>query len=264
MNLQVLISTMHQNDYSLLKKMNINSNAIVINQTDSKSSTMFKKNNNDILWVNSFERGLSKSRNLAIKKADSNICLLADDDLVYCNNYREIVLETFEYNPKIDIIIFQVEGIEKKFKNYKAKSFKIGYLSSMKVSSVQIAFRLDSIRKKEIKFNEMFGAGAKFKMGEENIFLINCLKNGLNIKYIPKKIANLHIGNSSWFDGFSKEYFISRGASFAGMSKKLSFFLIFQFAIRKYSLYKNSMSLVTAIIYMLKGRQKYLSWENNQ
>lgn len=34
MDLQVLVSTMHQKDYSIIEKMNINSDAIIINQCD--------------------------------------------------------------------------------------------------------------------------------------------------------------------------------------------------------------------------------------
>ncbi len=37
MKLQVLVATMHQKDYSLLDKMNIQSEAIVINQCDENS-----------------------------------------------------------------------------------------------------------------------------------------------------------------------------------------------------------------------------------
>lgn len=90
----------------------------------------------------------------------------------------------------------------------------------MKLSSVEVAFRLDSIKKNGICFNEYFGAGSRFYMGEENIFLFDCLKRGLKILYVPIKVADLHIQNSSWFNGFDKTYFINRGASFTAMSEK--------------------------------------------
>ncbi len=42
MNLQVLVSTMHQEDHSLLEKMNINSYAIIGNQCDQNSIEDFE------------------------------------------------------------------------------------------------------------------------------------------------------------------------------------------------------------------------------
>ena len=137
---------------------------------------------------------------MAVENACGEICILADDDLKYLPNYKDIILKQFELNPDIDIITFQVEGIEQKFKNYYPRSRKINFLTSMKISSVEIAFRLNSIKQANIRFNELFGAGAKYCMGEENIFLMECLKKGLKVMYVPVKIAKIHIGQSTWFN----------------------------------------------------------------
>lgn len=258
MNLQVLVATMHQKDYSLLDKMNINSDAIVINQCDQNSENEIQHDEKKVKWFNDSDRGLSKSRNIALKHATGDICILADDDLEYVKNYSDLIIEQFKLHPQADIITFQVEGIEKKFKSYHKEPRKLNYLTSMKVSSVEVAFRLEKIKEFGIKFDENFGAGSRYKMGEENIFLTKCLKKGLKIKYVPITIARLHIGNSSWFDGFNKQYFINRGAVFAAISKSFSFFLIVQFAIRKRKIYSENISVSSAIKFMLKGRKEYL------
>lgn len=255
---QVLVSTMHQTDYSLLDTMNIQSDVVVINQHISDSRIDFNHGDNKVTWINSQERGLSRSRNLALKNASGRICLLADDDLEYVPNYQDIVLEQFSLNPDYDIITFQVEGIERKFKNYYQKERRLGFLTSMKVSSVEIAFRLDRVREASIQFNEMFGSGARYMAGEDNIFLYDCLRRGLRIKYVPIKIAYLHIGTSTWFEGYNKRYFISKGAIFTAMSPKYSIPLILQFAIRKYALYRDEMTMAQAIKFMLKGRRQFL------
>lgn len=258
MNLQVLISTMHQKDYSLLKKMNIDSDAIVINQCHENSTTNFNIGNHNILWINSEERGLSRSRNMALLNAAADICVFADDDLEYLPNYKDIIIEQFQLNPDADIIRFQVEGIERKFKNYPKKSGQINFMTSMRVSSVEVAFRLDRIRRFGMKFNNLFGAGSKYYMGEENIFLSECLRNGLKVKYVPVKIADLHIGESTWFRGYDRDYFIKRGAVFTAMSYKLSLPLIVQFAVRKVKLYMGTFSIFQVIRFMLEGRKMYL------
>lgn len=259
MKLQVLVSTMSQRDYSLLEKMNIDSDAIVINQCHEISDNEIQYNGWKVKWINDLERGLSKSRNLALKYATGDVCVLADDDLEYVENYRDLIIEQFKLHPEADIIVFQVEGIEKKFKNYSKKPKKLNYITSMKVSSVEVAFRLEKIKKFDIKFDENFGAGAKYKMGEENIFLTYCIKNGLKVIFVPVKIADLHIGESSWFKGFNKDYFISKGAMFTAINIQFSLPLIFQFALRKHKIYKKEMNLISALKLMLIGRRQYLN-----
>ncbi|WP_214830351.1 glycosyltransferase family 2 protein [Exiguobacterium sp. s56] len=259
MNLQILLSTMNQTDYELLSNMNLQSDAVVVNQGVSDEEKEFKIQSNNVRWINSSERGLSRSRNLAINNASEEICLISDDDVEYVNNYKKTILAQFEKYPEADIITFQVEGIESKFKNYHPSMRKLNYLTSMKVASVEVAFRLSSVRKAKINFNELFGSGSKFYMGEENIFLFNCLKKKMKIYYVPIKIADVHVINSSWFEGYTEKYFISKGAAFTGMSKTLSYLFILQFAIRKYNLYKNQLTCIKAIKYMIDGRKQYIN-----
>lgn len=258
MRLQILLSTMHQKDFSLLDKMRLQTDAVVVNQCDYENTNEFTYGEHQIKWINSKERGLSRSRNCAIRNASDDICLLSDDDLEYVDRYEEIILNTFKQYPDADIIAFQVEGIEEKFKDYYPNARYLNYLTGMKVSSVEIAFKLNSI-KETVMFNERFGAGSKYIMGEENIFLFKCLKQGMKVLYVPVKIADLHIGSSTWFNGYNERYFNSKGAAFTCMSKLFSLPFIIQFAIRKYKLYHGEATRLQAIKYMLRGRKEFLS-----
>lgn len=256
---QVLVSTMNKSEqFELLNNMNLHSNAIIINQCTSEKKEVKRTKSNNLDWINSYERGLSRSRNMAIDNATGEICILADDDLIYVEHLEKLVLDAFDRNPDADIITFQVEGIDKKFKQYYSKERSLNFLTSLKVASVEVAFRLNSIKNNSIQFKEEFGAGSKYRMGEENIFIYDCLKKGLKIKYIPLKIADLYVGDSTWFNGYNEKYFSDLGAVYSAMSKRYSYILILQFAIRKYSLYKNQVSLLNAIKNMLSGRSEYL------
>lgn len=257
MNIQVLVSTMHQRDYSLLSTMNIQTDAVVINQCDKEGVEEFQYNKCSILWINTTERGLSKSRNMALRYATADICILADDDLIYRDNYEIAIKQSFEQNPKMTILIFQVEGIERKYKNYPQKARSLNYINAMKVSSVEVAFRRKEIIKNNVFFDELFGAGTRFLMGEENIFISQLLKQKLKGLFVPKIIANLHIGNSSWFPGYNKEYFIGKGAAFAALQSGFTWLLILQFALRKHCRYKKEMSLCNAIKLMFLGKKEY-------
>lgn len=73
MNLQVLVSTMHQTDRRLLERMNIRSDAIVINQCDHNCIENFTFRGHNILWMSMNERGVGLSRNNALMRALSLI-----------------------------------------------------------------------------------------------------------------------------------------------------------------------------------------------
>lgn len=259
MCVQVLVSTMNRsNPVDLFEKMNISSDAVIVNQCGYDKQEALCIQDYKLAYLCSEDIGLSKSRNKAISNSnDDGIALLADDDLVYVDNYVELIQKAFDENPEYDIIRFQVEGINKPFKTYENQSKRLGYLSSLKTSSVEIAFRIEKIKNANIQFNEQFGAGSIYRMGEENIFLYECLRKGLKIKYEPIKIANLHIGESSWFKGFNKKYFHDRGAIFSALSKRWAVVLILQFALRHYKKYKSKMTLLQAIKEMLSGHKEY-------
>lgn len=245
------------NPTEFLKKMSIQSDCIVINQCNVDSESEFKYNGYKILWINSTKRGLSCSRNMAIKRATADICVLSDDDLVYCDNYKDKIIHAFEGISDASVIRFEIEGIEQVFKSYPSERIRCGYVKSMKASSVEIAFKRCDIVDNDISFDECIGAGTEFLMGEENAFLFSCLRKKLKMYFEPQLIAKLHIGDSSWFKGYNDDYFIGRGAAFAAMSERFSWFLVSQFALRKYHIYKKENSFFNSIKLMFKGVKQY-------
>lgn len=258
MSVQLLISTMHQRNFELLDKMNVSSGAVVVNQCDEESIQTIEYKGNSVIWINTCERGLSKSRNMAIRNATAEYCVLADDDEVFDSNYAETIENAFERNKSFSVIRFKIQGIEKEFKSYSESRYEIGYVKSLQLSSVELAFRREDVVSNNIWFDEQIGAGTENLMGEENAFIFSCLKKHLKICYEPSKLADLHIGNSTWFTGFNEKYFLGRGAAFTAMSKQYSLLLIFQFAVRRYKLYKAENGFIDSIKYMLKGRRRYL------
>lgn len=258
MTFEALISTMHQTDYSLLDKMKITTDAVVINQCDNNSIERFMRGKCSVLWINTTDRGLSKSRNMALKNATADICLISDDDLEYRKDYDKQIISAFEKNVQASIMSFEVKGIEKEFKKYPIMAQQVGYIKSLRIASVEIAFKRCDIIDNKITFDELIGAGTRFLLGEENAFLFHCLKRKLKIFFAPTIIADLHLLSSTWRKGFNKDFFIAKGASFAAMKTPLTQLLILQWAVRKYKLYKKDMSLRKAILLMNEGKREYL------
>lgn len=257
---QVLLSAMGLADESYLDTLNVKSDAVIINQCDRDSKKTVERNIDGkithVTYIESTERGLSRSRNMALKNAEADICILCDNDVEYVDGYEDIILKEFKDNPEADIIVFYIKRKEKPIPNYSTKRY-MNYLSVLKIFSPEIAFRRESVL--DIPFDEDFGAGSgKYLMGEENIFLYNCLKRYKKILYVPVQIANLREEESTWFKGYNDMFFISRGAGYTAMSKAASHFLIWQFAIRKINLYRNNLSPIQAIRLMYRGRKEYL------
>jgi hypothetical protein len=256
-SIEVLVSTMN-NDYSLIQNLNLECDSVIINQCGYDSIVNFSANGAKVKWINSSQRGLSRSRNLALLNSEADLCLIADDDLSYIENYSSYIIDNFEREIGFSILVFIVEGKNKKFKNYLNYAKKLNFFTAMKVSSVQIAFKRSDILDNNILFKEEFGSGSLYPMGEENIWLSQCLKKGLKIKYIPLKIAEVFIGESSWFRGFNEQYLLSQGAVYAEMSHRLYWLLIVVFAVRKKNLFDKNISFIKAIFYMFKGARRYI------
>ena len=109
MRIQVLIATMKQHDHSLLETMNIQPEAVVGNQCERNEIEHFKFQGHDVAWYSFAERGVGLNRNNTLMRADADVCLFADDDMVYVDSYPKIVKNAFDELPDADIIVFDLK-----------------------------------------------------------------------------------------------------------------------------------------------------------
>lgn len=256
MDIEVLLSTMHQNDLSIINKMNINTKAIIINQCDNNS---FIESENGFVKMYSFkERGIGRSRNNALMRSTAEICVLADDDMKYVENYKEIIFNAFKKNPKADVIIFNVSVFDENGKVDKVKkNGRVRIFNSLKYGAVSVAFKREKIYKKNIFFSLLFGGGAIYSAGEDSLFISDCLKKGLKIYSNTTKIADVYNYESTWFTGYNEKFFFDKGVFFATFSKYFSYPLLLQYALRKHNVYKGNMGLLKAINHMKNGIKMY-------
>lgn len=265
MKFQVLLSAMHLDDANYIDTLNITSDAVVINQCDREMSRDINRAAvngaaQKITYIETTERGLSKSRNMAIRNSAADICILCDNDVEYQYGYEGMILRAFDSHPDADVIVFFIKRKERSAPVF-GEEKKMNYLSVLKIFSPEIAFRRRNIA--DITFDENFGAGAKYRMGEENLFLYECLKKKKTVLYEPVQIATLREEESTWFKGYDEDFFVCRGANYAAMTKLYSHILIWQFAFRKTSLYK-PVTMGKALRWMYKGRREYLESIRNR
>ena len=92
MKLDILMSCMHQADNALIAASGITGSAVVINQCDRDEECRFDTPNGQVRMISTTQRGLTKSRNMAIAHSDADVCLLCDDDEVFVPGYEEKIL----------------------------------------------------------------------------------------------------------------------------------------------------------------------------
>lgn len=255
MRIQVLVAAMNQNDHSLIKKMNIRTDAIVGNQCSFNSVEEFKLGNQRIQYLNFVERGVGLNRNNALMRADADICLFADDDMVYEDNYVEIIEKAFDENPNADVIVFNLR--EKVIaRKLITKKSKVGYLNYLRYGTARVAVRLSSVKKHGIYFNQCFGGGTEHCHGEDNLFLNSCLKNKLKIVAVPEYIATLTEERvSSWNNGYDEKYIQDQGILYRILSRKWWRLLCLQDAFRRHKSY--NMDFYNAYIMMVQAAKKF-------
>ena len=254
--LEVLLSTMHQQNYKLVETMNIDTDVLIINQGSYNKYEEYEEGRKKIRVISTDQRGLSRSRNQALLFAKGEICLIADDDIVYKQKYSENILRAFDSLPDADIIVFNtsvinsVSGIKRKeIKKIRCAPKHRNY------GSVRIAFKRESFLKNNLWFNVFFGAGSMFGAGEESLILREANKKGLKIYEHPVNIADVDYSTSSWFEGYNEKYFYNKGAYLAAAYPILNILFKYYFVIKFYK--HTNLDALTIIKYINKGIMGY-------
>ena len=248
MRLEVLVSAVNIGKKDL-KAMNTSSDVIVVNQCQKNSSEVWE--NFKIFSYN--ERGTARSRNRGLSKCTGDIVLLCDDDVVYDGEYEKNILAEFKKHPEADIIVFNTKSPNRKTKDNK-NWHRIRFYNVQRYASTRVAFRRRKLA--DIKFNEMFGPGAKYEHGEDTIFLVDALKAGKKLYASPINIATVSHSKSSWFHGYNKKYFFDKGALFTEINCGFRYFLILQYLVRHREVW-GKMGFIESYKTMKNGAKDY-------
>lgn len=258
MKLVVLISCMYQKDTSIICKSNIQTDVIVVNQCDKDIIEEFRfkdlyGNEHKAVFVNTTERGLSRSRNVAIKKAEgADICLLCDDDVNLVNGYEKIILDAYSQADKNTAVISF--AYDRKDKTMPKHEHYLSIKDICKTSSVEITFRRSLIVDNDIEFDVLMGSGSGNGAGEENKFLMDIRRAGYKLKYDPHYIGKLLSYDSQWFKGWTKKYFRDNGwTSRRIFGNVLGYMFAIYRTIHHYKKYRNELSYFDAFVNTNKG-----------
>jgi len=232
-NVQVLVACMHQKDDSLYNEMNLQTDAILANQCDEYSYRVYiEDNGSKVQLVSTFDRGVGKNRNKALMNSSGKYLMFSDQDMVYVDGYEKIVEEAFAKCPKADMIVFNLEYLNRftpaRKENNRIK--KVHIWNCMRYGTARVVVRKSAIDKACLSFSTLYGGGAKYSSGEDSLFIRDAFRKGLKMYACPIVIAKVKQDDSSWFKGYTDKYFIDKGILISNAFPVMKNVLVYYFA----------------------------------
>lgn len=258
---EVLVACMHQKDDALYKDMNIQTDAILANQCNEYFYKEYiEENGNIVKLISTSDRGVGKNRNKALINATGKYLLCSDQDMIYVDGYEKIILDAFNKCPKADIIVFNLEYLNRftpaRKENKRFKRVRIW--NCMRYGTARVAMRKSSIDKACLSFSTLYGGGAKYSSGEDSLFIRDAFRKKLKMYYCPVVIAKVKQEESSWFNGYNDKFFIDKGVLIANAFPKMKWIFKYYFAysLKNVSKEYNYLKICKLI---KKGFEEYVS-----
>ena len=142
-------------------------------------------------------KGVAKSRNTVLRNTETEYLLFADDENIFLSDGLNKAISYLEANPKCDMVLAQaIDSKGSLRKTYPKSRQALTRFNSAKAATYEMIVRVESIRKKNVAFDENFGAGVENYLGDEYIFISDLIKNGGSGVFLPVTIA-IHPEESS-------------------------------------------------------------------
>lgn len=189
-------------------------NIIIVNQTSKEFK--LESSLESVTVINSFEKGLSISRNLALQNATFDWCLIADDDLIYTIDFTQNIVFGINNFKNSGVIIFQAQIdanlLLRAYPSYSKEN--LSNFEKLEVASFEMLINRKKVFDK-VLFNSFFGLGSKvFNSGEEQLFMRDVHKKlSLPISYISSVIVQ-HPWLSTGREFDKKNRYFTKGAVF--------------------------------------------------
>lgn len=253
MRLQVLVAAVDEEVNKLAEKMGITSEAIIVNQCGHFDYCEYQHRGKRIRCFSMAERGVGLSRNTALMRADGDICLFSDEDIVFDAGYEEAVIKAFEENPEADVIAFNFR-VDPSRATYHNESYRrVRWYNYGRYPTYAVAARTAALHRINVSFSLLFGGGAKYSNGEDSLFLHDCLKKGLRIYASPVCLGQEVYRESTWFKGYHEKFFIDRGVLYHHLYGRMAKPFSLRFLVSHRGEMLKEMSLGAAYRLMKRG-----------
>ena len=259
---EVLVTTMYEVDFNKYTQMNLQTDAVLANQTDKNAYAETEIRGCCVKLVSTDTRGVSRNRNLALMHAspDADYLLFTDDDLVFVDGYERLVLGEFEKHPEAEAIKFNIHNLSatRKINMRRIARFEKATRRNMSASGVWgLAVRQDVLKKYSLHFHENFGSGMNY-CGEDTIFLMQMLSKKVKFYRSPVDIAGIDQTESSWFRGFDERYFTVAGTVLGTLYPRLAYPLAIRSALKASIKKKRKLGFWKILICYYRGIRKHV------
>jgi glycosyltransferase involved in cell wall biosynthesis len=233
---QVLISTLGdsiRNAPLVVESIPENIDVLIVHQKEPSDLVNYKElfPHREITVIESFDKGLAKSRNLAVSHATGDILIPTDDDVRFLTDSFTRIIDTFSECVDAQLISFQIVSKNgQTYMPYKKQSYRHNLQTIRRVSSIELAFRRDAFTQLSLRWDEDFGLNSRYAGGLEQAFMKNVLDSGLPAYYCPIPIVE-HPADSTGFHHTPESGFY-RGAVYAKLYGRYSRVILVAFALK--------------------------------
>ena len=249
---EVLVATMHQKDFSLFEKMNIQTDVIFCNQSDENKIEETEINGCRVRMISTTTRGVSINRNLGMQLSNAEFCLFADDDIRYIDGYEKIICDAFDkYKMPVIVFNFTSSGNDS-MSNYTKKNG----ITTRTFGSPRIAINNKKVGKLGICFSHIFGPGSCYSNGEDSLFCRMLIRHNIKIYRVTDIIGNIDYSGSTWFKGYTEKYIFDIGAYCRSAYPKFWRMIKYYYILQQMKHYK--MSLAKMVKLFNYGAKAYL------
>jgi hypothetical protein len=177
---------------------------IVLHQHNTQQHVDYFGSRDDISIASVDGIGVSESRNAALSLCQTELLLFFDDDTGVCADGLRSIVRIFTEKHDLCLLAgMTLSGQNPDARRYPATARELTLFNSAHIGTVELSVRVDRIRASGVRFDPHFGAGTVNFLGDEYIFVADCLKAGLRGRYEPIAVA-MHTEPSSGLD-FSSE-----------------------------------------------------------
>jgi len=253
MEVQILASVMNETMENIVERMRLDSDAVIINQCDNLDFREMEYKGHKIRFFSFPDRGVGRSRNEAIMRADRDICLFADGDIVYEPGYAAAIAAEFEKNPGADMILFNIDVEESRRTYHIEERKRVHWYNCGRYGAVSFAVRRESLFRSGVTFSLLFGGGTKYSNGEDSLFLKEFMGKGYRVYTAPVTIGREEAGESTWFAGYNEKFFVDRGVLYHYLYGRLAGFMSLRFLLAHKGIFCREVSMAQAYAWMKQG-----------
>lgn len=235
MKLQVLVSAVGEEVSTLAERMRLESDAIIINQTDGFAYEEYEHScpggKKRIQCYSFCERGVGLSRNNALLRAHADILLFSDEDIVYDSGYEQKVLEQFEAHPEADFLLFNMRVGASRATYHTERFHRVHIWNAGRYPTYSFAVRREKLHASNVTFSLLFGGGAAYSNGEDSLFLKDCLSYGMKVFAVSVELGAERERESTWFNGYTEKFFTDRGVLYHFLYGRLAYPMAVRFIL---------------------------------